>query len=795
MRISPDQALKNLDQLAKKEWPPLSEADTRSKIIEPLFKQCLNWQENDFFREEPSTPGFVDYIFRMNERNLFVVEAKKTGVHFKLPVTFGFRRRYKVGGILTKDKNVKEAIQQAQQYCSRKGTRFGIITNGNQYIIFEALRDGEDWSNGNCIIFYNFDDIKRNFTDFWNILSKDAVESGSLIEHLSRKVEELKFVRPVDGIHFRNERQPRNVLNRYMEPIIGHTFTDITDDDKIDLLRSCYVLENEFKQLGQSLRDRFSNKTIDSLGIKEIVQSLDAAGVFEADFYKYAELLKRTPPEPAIFLLLGRIGSGKTTFIFRFFNVVLSDKERDKVKWFYVNFRDAPVDERAIRGYILQSIHQEFSAKYPDLLNDIVTNLKMEKVTPSLEDLTKLFLVLKYEGYVPSLVIDNVDQHKLESSTYHEKVFLEANNLTKELRTITIMTLREESFYRSAIDGPFSAYYIERYEIMPPDLRRVLLFRLNYVLAKLKLPLDELQQLFHTHLDFETRLEDLRDFLEVIRGTIFKSPRRSASRFMSRTSGGNVRRGLELFSRFLISGNTKIKEILQTYRQSGGYTIAEHQFVKSIILGNSRYYSEEFSYLMNIFDFNPDFSKSHFLKLKILNYAEDRVTDRSPAGRGFVSINRLVEEASNLLISPAAIEDCLLTLAKYGLILLNTKSRDSLEGASHFRITECGNYYLRVLPNRFSYVDLVLADTPIADIDLVKRLRRMLPSRALDVRFERVRLFVDYLGAMEKREFQLNPGYRQSPLGRFRFTSKMASSIRGEMRYITGRIEEKFSRL
>ena len=579
-----------------------------------------------------------------------------------------------------------------------------------------------------------------------------------------------------------------------MEPIIRHVFDDITGDDKIDLLRSCYVLENEFKQAGQSLRDRFSSKTIDGLDIKEIVQSLDAAGVFEANFYKYAELLRRTPPEPAIILLLGRIGSGKTTFIFRFFNVILNDKERDKVKWFYVNFRDAPRDESAIRGYILQSILREISAKYPDLLNSILTNLKMGKATPSVEDLTKLFLVLKYEGYVPSLVIDNVDQHKLESPTYHEKVFLEANNLTKELRTITIMTLREESFYRSAIDGPFNAYYIERYEIMPPDLRRVLLFRLDYVLTKLKLPLEQLQQLLHTRLDYESRLEDLRDFLEVIRETIFKSPRRSASRFMSRTSGGDVRRGLELFSRFLISGNTKIGEILQTYRQSGAYTIAEHQFVKSIILGNSRYYSEEFSYLINIFDFNPDFSKSHFLKLKILNYAEERVTDSSPVGRGFVSINRLVEEASNLLISPATIEDCLLKLAEYGLILLNTKSREDLKGASHFKITECGNYYLRVLPNRFSYIDLVLADTPIADIDLVKKLRHMLSSRTLDVRFERVKLFVDYLEAMKKREFQLSPGYRKSPLGKLKCASKMASSIRREMRYITSRIEEKLSR-
>jgi len=325
-------------------------------------------------------------------------------------------------------------------------------------------------------------------------------------------------------------------------------------------------------------------------------------------------------------------------------------------------------------------------------------------------------------------------------------------------------------------------------------LRKVLLFRLDYILAKLKLPIDELQFLFSTKLNLEPRLRDIRDFLEVVRDTIYRSPRRSASRFMSRTSGGNIRRGLELFSRFLISGNTKIKEILETYRGYGSYTIAEHQFVKSIVLGNYRYYSEEFSYLMNIFDFNPEFFNGHFLKLKILQYAEERVTDSSPFGRGYISINRLIEEASHLLISPEAIEDAILKMAKYGLILLDTRSKTDLKGASHFKITECGNYYLRVLPNRFSYIDLVLADTPIADIDLVKRLRSMLPNRNLDVRFERTKLFIEYLKEMEKREFQANQGYQASPLGKFQFTSKMESNLEKEKQYITERIKQKIYR-
>jgi len=789
MRISPDEALKNLNDLIKTEWKALSESDTRSKIIDPIFTKCLNWEEKDFVREEHSDTGFVDYVFKIGKKNVFVIEAKKIGVAFKLPITFGFKRQFKVGGILATCPEIREVMRQARRYCTEKGARFGIVSNGDQFVIFEAIRFGEDWGKGNARVFYNLSDIRSNFRDFWNLISKDAVERDSLIEHLSREVEELRFIRPVDGIHFKNERYPRNQLSSYMRPIIRFAFGDITDE--IDLLKECYVLETEFRDLDRTLKNEVSTSIKKDLNLKEIVHGAETAGIFLADFYKYAELIGQASPEPLILLLLGIIGSGKTTFIHRFFNVVLDEDERKKMKWFYINFKDAPPREQDIRDYIFKSILKEFRNKYRSLFDHILETLKMENASPTLEDISKLFLVLKYEEFIPSLIIDNVDQLLAESPTFHERVFLEANNLTKELRTITILTLREESFYTSDIKGVFDAYNIEPYKINPPDFRKMILARLYYVLERIALPSDEFGELLRFPLDFEPRYQEIRKFLEIIKDTIYRRPRRSATKFISKTSGGNMRRALDLFSRFLVSGNTKVKEILDTCQRQGGYTIAEHQFVKSIVLDNLRYYSEEKSYLINLFDFNTELSSSHFLKLKILKYAEDRISNDSPYGRGYVSINLLLKEASEIGIAPEAIEDALLKMARFRLILLTTRSRSSLENASHFVLTDCGNYYLNVLIRRFSYIDLILADTPIADADLVEEIRNMLPERRLYVRFDRVRKFLEYLKKMEKREHELNPEYRFSSLAKHKFTSNMLSSFEREKVYITKRIQEK----
>jgi KaiC/GvpD/RAD55 family RecA-like ATPase len=784
MRIHPDGALKNFERISKVKLDDPTEADTRSKIIDPILKECLDWQSSDVFREECAHPGYVDYVLKQGNRNVLIIEAKREGCSFKLPITFGFLRHYTLGGILSKEKTISDVICQARRYCSDKGTRYGMITNGDQYIVFEAEKNGKDWQEGNCRVFYNFDDIRRNFMDFWNLLSKDGVEAGSLVNELSKGSEKLRFIKPVDDVHFTNEFEPRNELYSYLIPIINRTLKEITDPTNLEMLKECYVIDNEFEEAGKSLHTHFK-QSLEKSSFKEIRQGEEHAGIFHMDFYDKMELLRKSPQSPIICMLLGGIGSGKTTFIFRFFNLVLDEDERKRVKWFYVDFRTGPREEKDIREYILKGILQEFIFKYHDLLISYMQKLKIDKVEPTLDEISRLFSILNLEGNAPCLVIDNVDQHIVESPTYHESVFLEANNLTKELGTITVMTLREESYYESTFrGGVFNAYYIEQYKINPPDLQKLLLLRLRFILNKLELPKDDFQKWLTVNLDLGPRLAVMKEFLNVVEDTLQERAYRSVSRFISRTCGGDMRRALELFASFLVSGNTKILEILDTLHREGSYIIAEHQFVKSIVLGNYRYYSKKSSYLQNMFDFDQRFCQSHFLKLKILNYAEDQLAVDSPYGGGYLTINGVSEEASNISISREAIEDALLQMAKNGLVTLNTRSKDDLAGASHFKITECGVYFLHVLIARFSYVDLVLADTPIADVDLALAIRHLLPSRDLNNRFDRTERFLRYLAKMEHLEFQNSPEYESSPFGKYKFTGRMLRKFESEKKYI-----------
>jgi len=128
---------------------------------------------------------------------------------------------------------------------------------------------------------------------------------------------------------------------------------------------------------------------------------------------------------------------------------------------------------------------------------------------------------------------------------------------------------------------------------------------------------------------------------------------------------------------------------------------------------------------MNVFDVNIGYTNSHFLHLKILRYARDRMQFETSMGRGYLPIGKLKQEAEKLLISGEAIEDSLTRLARFKLIVFDHQDPEGVKTASYFAITQTGIYYLEELSRRFVYLDHVWMDTPIADENLEKEIKMM----------------------------------------------------------------------
>lgn len=231
----------------------VSEADTRAKIIDRMLKEVLYWPESEIVREERAMHGFMDYVLSLHGRPHITVEAKKEGIPFIFPVPIT-RKYLSLSGTMLTDESIAEAITQVRRYCDDEGIRYAIATNGYAWIVFRAIREDKPWRKGMARVFSGLDNIKDNFTEFWNLLSHDAITHGSLDSHFGpshRPPRELH--RATDRLFNADLPLQRNRLNAQLHPLIRKIFEDIADQDQIEILQSCYVHSASLKIISKDL--------------------------------------------------------------------------------------------------------------------------------------------------------------------------------------------------------------------------------------------------------------------------------------------------------------------------------------------------------------------------------------------------------------------------------------------------------------------------------------------------------------------------------------------------------------
>jgi hypothetical protein len=266
-------------------------------------------------REEHVESGFVDYSLSVANRRYIAVEAKKEGVHFNLPLTDS--RTLKLSGTILTDKNVAAAIAQVRSYCDDAAIRYAVATNGYSWIIFRAIREDVGWREGHARIFPSLEHIEQHFTDFWNLLSYDAIERGSLDDEFGSSLRvPRKLLRVVDKLFNSDLPLQRNRLHSQLHPLIQTIFQDIADQDPLEILNYCYVHSNSLRIVAQDLNTVITDAIPEFLrqqGTVPIIQAAADAGTFGTAI---EDALGRNTGE--LYLILGGIGSGKTTFIKRY---------------------------------------------------------------------------------------------------------------------------------------------------------------------------------------------------------------------------------------------------------------------------------------------------------------------------------------------------------------------------------------------------------------------------------------------------------------------------------------------
>src|SRR5688572_29480889 len=88
-----------------------NEATTRLHLIDALLFDCLGWDRSDCVAEEAYGGEYTDYSLSAPHR-LFIVEAKREGLYFELPVGMN-EFIYSIGFFKKSHPAVYDAIEQA----------------------------------------------------------------------------------------------------------------------------------------------------------------------------------------------------------------------------------------------------------------------------------------------------------------------------------------------------------------------------------------------------------------------------------------------------------------------------------------------------------------------------------------------------------------------------------------------------------------------------------------------------------------------------------------------------------
>jgi|SRR5579859_1296569 len=783
-------------RLFKYDDPQLSESDTRSKLIDPLFKEVLGWNETEIRRERPVAQGYVDYVLGSDYSHL-LIEAKRSKPRFQFSAP-NKPRRLKLGGPhLLEIRKIKGPIEQAQGYASDVGVQFCLVTNGTQLIVFRPYVPGRPWRLGSAIVFHDHRDIEQNFAEFHALLARDNVVAGSLVEafeHLERTTTQLYTV--LDHVPDPDRELVRNRVWRQIARTMTPLLTDQLENPvaQLEVINHCYVTtplgDETDKSLNSLLRDV---PTTHLASARFIDLKTGARGKTAFSHHLQSDIHKGVAG--AAYILTGGVGSGKTTFLRRFAQIVDREFVDLYTAWLHIDFLPigdvdpAQIDEelrKFVYGRIRTQLEEQFraqlsasgeqlrtlfgeeinqarltrlfgldeqSSEYRDAVNRIVE----EYFTNDERFVFAALRSLRKNGRRIAVILDNTDQL---GETFQEKVFLLSQKLSSDYNALCVVTLREEKFFAAYRRGIFDAFGDRRFHIGSPDLRHVLRKRLEYGREKLAASDDKSSGLSG---------DDIRQVDGLLKSLISSTTLRNANivRMLASVSNGDMRHALDMFRDFLSSGNTNVEKIMSIVENSGSYIVPFHEFAKSAILGSRKYYRASVSHIVNLFKQSDALGASHLTACRILARLSAAEGSASAHGEGFVGMPTLLREYRGSFGFADDFVQWSGELLRRNLIESEPPRASDVNQADALRITASGAYYWKYLIRSFGYLDLVFVDTPLADRALVRRLADSADSTDLVVRFDRVRTFLGYLQRVETDDLAVSAergGPFQEPL-------------------------------
>lgn len=728
----------------------ITEQDTRVKIINRILTEILNYSLADIQTESYSGSRYLDYQAKVNGIFRLIVEAKRESVDFEMDKSKS-GRSYQLNGPVFSGRELQDGIDQTIYYAALESIELGCLTNGETWIVFRANRGPGSIKpkEGRAVVFSDLDGIANNFRLFYDLLSSENIAENKykaiFQEFEGHEIRTKDFVQSLITPHNLRPFIGPNTYYSDFERVMNTFFSKLAGDEDPEFLAKCFV-ETKESQAAEFQISRIAEDFIDKV---KSIDTVEGEAIREV-----IERIKQTNRQEFVILVGGK-GAGKSTFVDRFFNYVLSStlkddcivvrinlagykgSELDVIKWLDENlleecettlYNGAPTAEE-IQGIFYSDYQRLRVGNWKELYNKDKTQFKIDfgkfiegrRENRPTEYIQKLIgNIVKSRKKIPCIVFDNTDHFSID---IQEKVFQYARSIYVNELCLVIVPITDKTSWTLSSQGAIRSYENEVFYLPTPSPKKIIEKRIAYLDEKIEYEKTKKGRYFFTK-GIKLEISDIEGFVRYLQLVFLQD--RLVLKWIGSLSNYDIRTCLEITRDLIKSPHLSMVEYLKAFIEHKGIVTEDQYLMKPYRIKNAlikkNYESYPISlhtYVQCLFYATGDVNTTPLLAIRILQLLTDKKLHRSSKD-GFLPVNQIIEYFGTTGIEGSIVHKTLQFLLTSGLISSFDPSVVEIDKSRSVELTPSGSEHYYWSVNDLDYFYIMLEVTPIADRILYK---------------------------------------------------------------------------
>ncbi|UWR63276.1 cold shock domain-containing protein [Phaeobacter inhibens] len=751
----------------------VTEEDAKIALINDMLVDVLGWPKQALRAERKHESGFSDYLIGLSNVPDFVLEAKRLN---RFEIKFAEKDRLRAsklsGPALVE---IQDAIAQVRGYADEIGVPLCVVTDGDSWVVFKTHVSGKNYKEAEAFVFPSIASVEKNFIKFFDLIARSQVEKRiytQLFDEVhNRRVlleQPLEAAFPEEKIKITQKSQLGHDLDRVFDVYFGR----MTGKDDPDFLINCFVETRESRIADFSL-EKITTKVLGNIQAdqRDVDKGLSAivAEAIQVD-------------EGQTVFIVGPTGSGKTTFIERFFrktlDAALSDKCVDVrvscldaggssdtiVPWLVdqlillleaklfkgghptindykgMYFREYIRRAEGVDAALYQSNPTAFQVKFGEFLDDQVEKDREGYLKRLIAD------VVNSRKKLPILIIDNIDEF---TTVQKESVFQLSQALRRHAKhALIIFPITDKSAWALSKRDIFGIYSSKSFFLPTPSPRDVLRKRIDFLREKIdEFPKSDLKSDYFTSKGIRVSIQNLNGFAGVLE-QVFVGDEFSA-KTLGELTNYNIRRTLLLARRVITSPVFDVDHLVSSVISNAPISSDLNKLVLALLRGDYDFYKRGDRHeTFPIFQVDRKFRQSPLLHLRILSFLETTAQNGRDIQERHATVQSLFDYFDALGVTEASLSASLDVLIYEKMIEPFDLADNDVSSDKSFAITHSGRAHINLATNNKVFFEQMALTTDITDQMVARQIAEAYQRKGLPVRerLSEVRsIFSDFL--------------------------------------------------